>query len=176
MNQNIQRGNKPPLPTQTSTSWWVSMSQSHHCSLLKVSSQGNRGIQEAHTSWLSFCPTPANTRCQSNPPHYRERARFPHCHPSSHQHQWPQTTNRQNLLPFGDLSPSPLQNGEGTNSQLVQRGCGSLLGRLSSKRIKQKTTSFVAPPLMSASWHGTQVPRIGKTRQQRPLSKTHWHI
>lgn len=97
--------------SQTSTSQWVSISQSYHCSLFKVSSQGNRGFQEAHTHWCvdlnTSCSTPANTRGQSNPPHYRKGMWFLLCHPSSHQHHWPQTTNRQNLLPFGDLSPSP---------------------------------------------------------------------
>lgn len=47
--------------------------------------------------------------------------------------------------------PTLPRNGQGTNSQFVLRECQSLLGRLSGKRIKQKYTSFVAPPLMSTS-------------------------
>lgn len=139
--------------SQTLSSQWVSISQSYHCSLFKVSSQGNRGFQEAHTQWWSFCSTPANTMGQSKPPSTTEKEHgFCIVIPvptsiTSHKQAKPSA-----LWGFVPLSSSHhAWNGEETNSQLVQRWCGSLLGRLPGKRNKQNYTSFVAPPLMSTS-------------------------
>lgn len=167
MNQNIQTGNKPSSPSQSNLNLPLGL---YFLMPPFLPSQGVLSRQQRSSISTHKPIIFLSHSCQhqvSNQPtslHGMEHG-FPTAIPaptsiSGHKQAKPPAL-------WGSV-PLSLPYGEGINSLLVQSNCGSLLGRLSGKRIKQKYTSFVAPPLMSTSWHGIPVPR---NRWQKQNSK-----
>lgn len=172
MNQNIQRGNKCSSASQSNLNLLLGP-----CFPVPplLPSQGvfsrHRGLQQARTHWLSFCPTPASTTYQSNPLHYREGAWFPHCCHSSHKHHWPQTTNRQNLLPFGNLSPSPSHGERGQIHNLFKEGVEVCLEGCQVRESSKNTHHLLLHPSCQPLGMGVKCPGIDGKNKTAKTSK-----
>lgn len=109
MNQNIQRGNKPSSLSQTSTSHWVSTSQSHHCSLskcpLRATEIFNKHTQADDPS-VPLLPTPG---VRATHPTTEKEHGFPTAIPAPTSISGHKPQTGKILCPLGIRPPFPLE-------------------------------------------------------------------